>query len=256
MATPRTLTILTGASRGMGHAMALQLLARPDSSVLTIARHPSEDLLAASALGHTTLTQWQADLTDAVPVAERLAHWLQGVANEPWSAVRLINNAALLPPNIAPLAATPPAVLAQVLRVGLEAPMALTASFLHATKDWPVPRMVLNISSGLARLALASQAPYSAAKAGLEHFTRCLSLEEALKPHGAKVCAMAPGVIDTGMQTQMRSTAQEDFPNANTFTQLHDSGRLLSAQAAATMVLAHLDGAHFGKQVIAEIQVQ
>ena len=83
--------------------------------------------------------------------------------------------------------------------------MLMTGAFLHATEHWSVPRKVLNISSGLGRRAMASQTAYCAAKAGMDHFTRCLALEEAIKPAGAKVCSLAPGVIDTDMQVQLRS---------------------------------------------------
>lgn len=252
-APPRTLTILTGASRGLGQAMALQLLKQADHCVLAIARHSSSDLAVAPLGERTGLTQWQADLCDAQPAAERLGDWLQSLAGQAWREVRLVNNAATMPLSITPLAATPADVLAQVLRVGLEAPMVLTARFLAATQDWAAPRKVLNLSSGLARMALASQAPYGAAKAGIDHFTRCLALEEALRPQGAKVCAFAPGIIDTGMQAQMRDAAQNQFPARDSFKQLHDAGHLLSAHTAASMVLAHLDSPHFGKQVIAEI---
>ena len=49
------------------------------------------------------------------------------------------------------------------LRVGLEAPMLLTAAFLKATLSLNIPRKVLNISSGLGRRPMASQAVYCAA---------------------------------------------------------------------------------------------
>jgi len=61
-------------------------------------------------------------------------------------------------PRIAPLSASEPADLAQALRVGLEAPLLPTAAFLRATEPWGLPRKVLNISSGLGRRAMASQA--------------------------------------------------------------------------------------------------
>ena len=115
------------------------------------------------------------------------------------ASVTLINNAGLLP-RIAPLSAIPAAELANALRVDLEAPMLLTSAFLRATQSWRVPRKVLNISSGLGRRPMASQAAYCAAKAGMDLFTRCVALEEAAHANGAKVCSLAPGVIDTDMQ--------------------------------------------------------
>jgi benzil reductase ((S)-benzoin forming) len=52
------------------------------------------------------------------------------------------------------------AELSLALRIGLEAPMLLTAAFLGATREWRGARKVLNISSGLGRNAMGSQAPY------------------------------------------------------------------------------------------------
>ena len=48
-------------------------------------------------------------------------------------------------------------------------------------------------------LDLLHGAAYCAAKAGMDHFSRCVALEEALRPNGAKVCSLAPGVIATDM---------------------------------------------------------
>lgn len=257
MASRAILTIITGATRGLGQAMALQLLAQPQACVLHIARHGSEALAQAAAVHGTSLWQWQADLADAQQVAAQLAQWL-GQAHAPWQEIRLINNAAVQAEQIAPVAMTPAASLRQVLRVDLEAPMLLTAAFLQATETIAaqgVVRKVLNISSGLARLAVGSMASYSAAKAGLDQFTRCLAQEEAAKTHGARVCALHPGVIDTGMQLQMRQTAVDLFPATGSFEQLHRGGQLRSAEQAAQTVLQVLDGQHFGKQAIVELPV-
>ena len=132
--------------------------------------------------------------------------------------------------------------------------MLLTAAFLQATEHWTLPRKVLNISSGLGRRAMASQTAYCAAKAGMDHFTRCLALEEALKPFGAKVCSLAPGVIDTDMQIQLRSANAQAFPDHNSFLSLHKNGQLSSPADAASLVLACLDRADFGIQAISDVR--
>jgi len=140
------------------------------------------------------------------------------------------------------------------LRVGLEAPMALSAAFLGATESWPLPRKVLNISSGLGRYPMASQAGYCAAKAGMDHFTRCLALDEALHSNGAKVCSLAPGVIDTDMQVQMRGAAGEAFPDQSKFLQLKAQGQLSSPEQAAEQVLRFLARPGFGQEPVADIR--
>jgi hypothetical protein len=118
--------------------------------------------------------------------------------------------------------------MSQALRVGVEAPMLLSSAFLGATQGWNAVRKVLNISSGLGRRAMASSATYCAAKAGMDHFTRCMALEEALLPNGARVCSLAPGVIDTDMQDQLRHADALLFPDRAMFEGMHVNGQLSS----------------------------
>ncbi len=247
-----TLTILTGASRGMGLAMAKQSL-QSGHTLLTLSRTVNESLTADAAAAGATLVQWSVDLADASAVANRLSAWLAAQPTGTFAAATLINNAGVIP-RIGPLSEADPGDLAHALRVGLEAPMALTAAFLHTTAGWNLPRKVLNISSGLGRRAMASQAGYCAAKAGMDHFTRCLALEEALMPNGAKVCSLAPGVIDTDMQVQLRGAASTAFPDVGNFIGLKDKGLLSSPTDAARQVLGYLGRPDFGANPVADVR--
>ena len=245
------LTILTGGSRGMGLAMGQQLL-QQGHHLLCIARKTSSEL-KPFANQPEQLLQWEQDLAQSATAAQRLRTWLTTLKSNDWSSITLINNAGVIP-QIAPLSQLPAADMINALRVGLEAPMALTGAFLGATEGWEVPRKVLNISSGLGRRAMASQASYCTAKAGMDQFSSCVALEEAAKPHGAKIVSLAPGVIDTDMQVQLRSAASDDFPDVGRFAQLHAAGQLTSAQDAAARVLAWLKRADFGEQVVADVR--
>jgi NAD(P)-dependent dehydrogenase (short-subunit alcohol dehydrogenase family) len=247
-----SLYILTGASRGMGLAMAEQLLQK-DNALLCISRHANLDLALAAQKADVPLTQWTHDLADSEGVSERMREWLQSQNPADFASASLINNAGVIPP-IAPLRQSRPADLALALRVGLEAPMALCASFLGATAHWTVPRKVLNISSGLGRYAMASQAGYCAAKAGMDHFTRCMALDEALQPNGAKVCSLAPGVIDTDMQVQLRGAAGEAFPDQSKFLQFKAQGLLSSPAQAAKQVLSYLARPDFGDKPVGDVR--
>jgi len=246
------LYILTGASRGMGLAMAEQLLA-PDHRLLCLSRQTNAALATQAAARGCALTQWPCDLSRAVEAAAALSDWLGTLDSASLATVTLINNAGAIP-RIAPLSASDPAELARALRVGLEAPLLLTAAFLRATETWGLPRKVLNISSGLGRRAMASQAAYCAAKAGMDHFTRCLALDEARKANGAKVCSLAPGVIDTDMQVQLRSAEADAFPDQANFIGLKTRGQLSSPAEAASRVLAWLNRADFGANPVADVR--
>ncbi len=246
------LYILTGSSRGMGLAMAEQLLG-PHHHLLCIARNPNEALTASAQKVNCPIEQWAQDLEHSTQAADRLAQWLTLQDASDLSSVTLINNAGAIP-RIAPLSGSDPLDLARALRVGLEAPMLLTAAFLKATQAWNLPRKVLNISSGLGRRAMASQAAYCAAKAGMDHFTRCVALDEALKPHGAKVCSLAPGVIDTDMQVQLRGADSAEFPDKANFENLKLKGQLTSPADAARQVLSYLARSDFGSIPVADVR--
>ena len=248
-----SLVILTGASRGLGEAMAAQYLA-DGAFVLGLSRGQSAGLKASGAGG---LEQWPVDLSDPVPVAERLAAWLADFERRAGGAsarrVRLIHNAALLsdPGNVAE---ADPANLAQSLRIGLEAPAALTAAFLRATARWTSDRRVLFVSSGLGRRAMAGSAAYCAQKAGLDHFARALALEEQGRPHGARVASVAPGIIDTDMQRQLRGADPQRFPERAKFDEFHRSGSLDSPATAAAKVIALLERDDYGSNPVTDVR--
>ena len=247
-----TLVILTGASKGMGQAMARQLL-QPNVRLLCISRNTDDSLTKAAEKQGTFLEQWSADLSDGAGVAARLSTWLSALDSSQLKNATLINNAGVIGP-LAPTQDNDPLQLAYALRVGLEAPMQLCAAFLSATQHWTAQRKVLNISSGLGRRPMASSAAYCAAKAGMDHFTRCVALEEALRLQGAKVCSLAPGVIDTNMQTDLRSADPLAFPDQGNFAGLHAQGQLASPEDAAQRVLAYLERADFGSQAVADVR--
>lgn len=236
----------------MGYCLAEQLLV-PQHDLLCISRSRSATLPETAQQRGAALTQCVADLADPLPAAEQLKLWLAAHDPDAIAGATLINNAGVIPPLV-PLSDSEPADLAQALRVGLEAPMVLTAAFLSSTRSWQAPRRVLNISSGLGRRPMASQSAYCAAKAGLDHFTRCLALDEAGLPNGAKVCSLAPGVIDTDMQVQLRSASPVLFPDQANFAQLKTNKLLTSAHDAAARVLAFLNRKDFGELPVADVR--
>ena len=249
----RHLYILTGASRGMGLAMARQLLA-PEHVLLCIARQTNAELEALAETKGALLVQWSQDLAESLDAAQRLQEWLSDSEPSRLASATLINNAGMLP-QLAPIERIEALDVAASMRVNLEAPMMLTGAFLRATAGWTAQRKVLCISSGLGRRAMAAQAPYCSAKAGLDHFARCVALEQAaLGPSGAKVCSLAPGVIDTDMQTRLRDADQAAFADRDSFIALKTQNKLMTPEAAAARVLDYLALADFGGQPVADVR--
>ncbi len=245
---PGAVLIITGASRGLGRALAAASLAA-GARVLTLQRTPDPTL----AEGSDALEQWRCDLSEPAPVAQRLQHWLQALPRAGLASLTLINNAAGLS-RLAMLDGIPDDELAHDLRLGLEAPLLLSAAFLRATADLSAPRKLLHISSGLGRRAMAGSSVYCASKAGMDHLSRVIALEQAALPNGARSVSIAPGVIDTDMQLQLRSADPALFAAQAQFAALKNNGQLDTPGGCAAKLLAYLARTDFGSQPVADIR--
>jgi NAD(P)-dependent dehydrogenase (short-subunit alcohol dehydrogenase family) len=116
---------------------------------------------------------------------------------------------------------------------------------------------VLNVSSGLGRRAMAGSASYCAVKAGMDHFSRALAMEESARSdgrRGARIVSLAPGVIDTDMQVQLRGADRTRFPDGAMFEALQTEGRLATPEEAARRVLAFLAREDFGTEPVADVR--
>jgi len=241
------LFILTGSSRGMGEAMAQQLL-EPGHAVLGIARQQSAALAIAARNRGAELLQWQADLVEPMPVAQKLRDWLKEQPAGRFSRVHLINNAALVS-QPGPVQSVALEELSATVRVGLEAVMLLSHAFIEGCVHMQgVELRILNISSGLGRRAMAGAAPYCAIKAGVDNLSRAMALD------GVKIVSLAPGIIDTDMQARLRSGDPALFPNQPRFAAFKSEGALDSPADAAAKVLRYLRRPDFGETVLADVR--
>lgn len=245
------LFIMTGASKGLGLEMARQLLS-PHHLVLCISRKASTDLAQEASSQGAPLVQWCEDLAQPEPVAKRLTAWLAEIDQAHLSSVTLINNAGTLG-AMAPLQTIAPHTITQAITVDLIAPLQLSAAFLQATNEWPTAQKILNISSGMSQRAMAGAALYASAKAGMDHFSRCMALDEARRPSGALIVSLAPGVIDTDMQRELRNGDEALFPDKARYVNLQTSGALTSPKEAARQVLAYLHHPEFGSESVVNI---
>ena len=113
-------------------------------------------------------------------------------------------------------------------------------------------RTLIFIASVAGMYGKPNHAGYCASKAGMDHYSRCVALEEADLPHGVRIVSLAPGVIDTDMQTDLRSGDKNLFPERDNFVNLKQTGALSSPAQAAARVLSYLDRADFGAQPVAD----
>lgn len=233
--------VITGASRGLGLELAREA---SDSQITCIARHETP---ALRELGKTAAEYRfvALDLAHGGQVAAMAAQLFSSLAQENLSGIYLINNAAIVSP-LAPSGEYCSRQAELAVQINLLAPMELTGAFIRYLGHAPCDKRILNISSGAGRKPTAGWSVYGASKAGLDHFTRCVGLEQRDISNGVRIASIAPGVVDTDMQAELRGASPQLFPRQAEFVDLYDRGGLVSPRQAASALLAWLHSDRFG----------
>jgi len=238
-----TLTVLSGASRGLGLALARRSLAA-GHRLVTLARSPLA--LPAPDGAHQHI---QADLA-TVQGAQQASHaLLQALQQAQAERFVLINNAGTVDPVAQAADLLDAQALARALQLNVASVMVLTAAFLQGTPA-AARRQVLNISSGAGRKPVSGWAAYGTSKAALDFYTQTLQLENPT----LQACSLAPGVVDTDMQAHIRSQSRDDFPGLSRFIDLHQQGQLSSPDDTAARILRYLDSPAFGRHTLDDIR--
>jgi NAD(P)-dependent dehydrogenase (short-subunit alcohol dehydrogenase family) len=235
---PAVKAVLTGHSRGLGAAIAAELAGR-GIPVMALARRQGADMPG--------VTQVATDLSDTAA----LSAWLAGGALQAFLAgadtVLLVNNAGMLQP-VGPLSSHAPADVARAISLNVAVPLMLAAAV--AAVD-AAERRVLHVSSGAGRNAYPGWAVYCAGKAALDHHARAAALDQAA---GLRIVSLAPGVIDTDMQAQIRATDVEHFPLLDQFQALKANGALASPTDCAQRLVAFALSPDFGAEAVADLR--
>jgi benzil reductase ((S)-benzoin forming) len=233
-----TKAVLTGHSRGLGAAIAGELLAR-NIPLLALARNTTAE--------RDGMQQVALDLSD--PAA--LALWLAGETLQRFmadaDAVLLINNAGMVQP-VGPIPTHAAATVARAISLNVTAPLMLAGAVAASSAT---ERRVLHVSSGAGRNAYPGWAVYCASKAALDQHARAAALDQV---PGLRICSLAPGVIDTDMQAEIRASDVQRFPLRERFEALKRDGALTSPEDCARRLVAYALGPDFGNAAVADLR--
>lgn len=241
--------IITGASKGLGHALALGFMA-DDAHLITVARGHSDTLARRAHEAGCSLHQLQMDLGESAHAAGGLQQLVEALSRTNAQRYVLINNAATVHPVNSASRLIEPDQIVTAFNLNVISVMTLTATFLQATQDRGADRRILNISSGAGRSATPGWSVYCATKAALDRYTQVLAAEQS----DLRVVSLAPGVIDTDMQKQIRATAAHDFPQLSRFISMHEQGQLSSPATVAAQIIRYIDRDDFGAQALDDIR--
>jgi 3-oxoacyl-[acyl-carrier protein] reductase len=195
---------ITGASRGLGRAIAL-VCARHGADIAVgycRSSDAAQQVVAQiTALGRRALP-FAIELADPKSIDAAVATAWDGLgALDGW-----VNNAAA--GQNALLVGSDPAAVEKLLAVNLAGPI-LCARAVVERMLRNKSGVVLNISSVAAVRPSRGMAAYAAAKGGIESFTRALAVEYAKK--GLRAVGLRPGAVDTDMLAPTRAVAENEI---------------------------------------------
>jgi benzil reductase ((S)-benzoin forming) len=224
-----TIVWISGASSGIGAALAATVPFER-ARVIDISR-------SGGAPGTEHLP---ADLADPVSWAAVEAHFLAQLGSFDGARVVFVHNAGTLHP-MGPAGAVDSAAYRRNVLLNSAAPQALGNAFLRAVADLRCEQHLLMLSSGAAKTPYEGWSSYCAGKAAVDMWVRAVGLEQARRDPGCRVVAVAPGVVATAMQEQIRSMDEAGFPAVGKFRDLHETGALKDPEEAARGIWSLLD---------------
>ncbi|MFF4704833.1 SDR family oxidoreductase [Streptomyces sp. NPDC001288] len=184
--------LVTGASRGIGRAVAAELAAR-GHRVIATARDPE------TLAGLPVDQRLRLDVTDqdTVDLAVRRAGEIDVLISNAGATVR------------APLESVPPAEVERLFRLNTLGALRVAQAVLPAMRRRGAGRLVF-VSSVQGRLVLPLTGPYAASKWALEALAETLALETA--GFGVKVSIVQPGAVSSGGAERAKVFLAEDDP--------------------------------------------
>ena len=183
--------LVTGASRGIGRASAVELAKAGCELVLLGRDNDALERTAQDCAEHCENVYFYAvDLADS----EALAATVSDILETTGTLNILVNNAGVRGParRSAPFEET-----ARTIDINLTAMMHLTHRCIPTLKSAEGPRAIINVASILGKMGAAGAAPYCASKHGVVGYTKALF--EDLRGSGIKVCSICPGFVNTDM---------------------------------------------------------
>ncbi|MEW6467865.1 MAG: SDR family NAD(P)-dependent oxidoreductase [Bacteroidota bacterium] len=211
---------ITGTSRGIGRAMVEYLLSDERNHVTGISR--------SGGIKHERYRHIPMDLSDPLAVKE-----FRFETHKQAQRICLINNAGAIG-QVKPAGRLSNEQLIADFNLNLVAPGLLMNNFIAAYRDVAAEKIIVNVSSGAGKYPIDGWSVYCSAKAGLDMFSRVVDAEQkTTAPYGFRVFAIAPGVVETQMQTDIRQASREDFSRLSDFINYKSTGQLADPRLVA-----------------------
>lgn len=231
---------ITGTSKGLGKAIVELLLKDPDNFVFGYSRN--------NAINHKNYYHKLIDLNNLENVKKIQFPELENVEK-----IVLINNAGTVG-EINHVGSLSNDEIISCYNINTIAPSIITNNFIKAYKKCKIKKLIVNISSGAGKSAIDGWSIYCSTKAGVDMFSRVVAEESLIDNTDFKVLSIAPGIIDTQMQTAIRNAKQEGFSNINRFVEYKENGDLASPEVTAEKIVRFINEENLQQEVICSVR--
>ncbi|MCF6184438.1 MAG: SDR family NAD(P)-dependent oxidoreductase [Bacteroidales bacterium] len=233
---------ITGTSRGTGKALAKTLLIKNNVKVIGISRN--------CTISNTNYEHLYLDLSKVSDVSEFSFPEFSDAEE-----IVLINNAGVMS-EIKRIGQQKNKNIINDYNVNIVSPSILTNSFIKKYQNYTNKRIILNISSGAGRHTIDAWSVYCASKSALDMFSENINVEQSFFPekNRIKIFSVAPGVIETSMQEQIRNTSEKFFSEVKKFLNLKNEGQLSSPEETAKKLLYITENPDNFKDVILDVR--
>ncbi|MFK8036653.1 MAG: SDR family NAD(P)-dependent oxidoreductase [Crocinitomicaceae bacterium] len=227
---------ITGASSGIGKALAEILLEN---------RHQVVGLSRSQSIKHPNYSHVTIDLSDIKQIKS-----FSFPANSKDDII-LVNNAGMVGP-IKPIGQQITEEIVELNNLNSVTPQILSNRFINQYQENLKPNyQIINISSGAGKRPIDAWATYCASKAGLDLFSETISEELlARKRFNWHIFSIAPGVVDTKMQSNIRQSNPKDFLNHQKFIELKNNDELSSPNLVASQLMSIIDNPKMHLRVV------
>ena len=215
---------VTGTSRGIGKSIVDNLLNDESNYIIGLSRH--------NTFKHERFEHIRIDLREIESVKNyRFIKIIDA------NSITLINNSGMIASKH--VGNIDNQSIIDVFNVNIIAPFLLVNNFINAYQHISVKKLILNISSGAGRTPMESWSSYCASKSALDMLSQVVFKEQEhfKDPISIKVLSIAPGIVDTQMQEEIRKSDKMDFKMLDTFIKYKDENLLASTDDTAKKLI-------------------
>jgi benzil reductase ((S)-benzoin forming) len=223
--------IITGASKGLGEAIAKRLIDE-QVAVVSVSRTENEEIKSLAIKKGLYYQHYSCNLSLEKEVQEVFMEIVHCIFQKNPKEILLFNNAGVIEPiqTVGNLDQTP---IIRNIQVNLIAPILITNLFFNKAQLTNTTVQVINVTSGAAARSIEGWSVYCSSKAGLNMFTQTAALEQTEIQSNNKIIAFSPGIMDTNMQEIIRSSSKEAFKELEKFKEFKEKDVLLKADVVA-----------------------